>query len=136
VVPQVKLEGRVERWRRIAREASKVARRVRPLVVGEPMEWPPGMHELSRQELNIVLWEEECLQDLADVMPVETPYTIGIIVGPEGGFSSVEVEMLEELGCVKESMGDLILRAETAGSYAATLVRYHYGLLKPESVSK
>ena len=44
--------------------------------------------------------------------------------------------MLEELGCVKASMGDLILRTETAGSYAAMLVRYHYGLLKPESVSK
>jgi 16S rRNA (uracil1498-N3)-methyltransferase len=36
-----KLEGRIERWRRLAHEASKVARRVWPLEVEEMAAWPP-----------------------------------------------------------------------------------------------
>jgi len=81
--------------------------------------------------LNIVLWEGERLKDLASALPSEAPDRSGILVGPEGGFSEVEARLLEELGCMKESMGDLIFRTETAGSYTVMLVRYHYGILRP-----
>ena len=86
---------------------------------------------MSRQELNIVLWEGERLLGLEDVLPSEAPDRIGILVGPEGGFSEVEARLLEEPGCMKASMGDLIFRTETAGSYAVMLVRYNYGVLRP-----
>ncbi|MCJ7653082.1 MAG: RsmE family RNA methyltransferase [Actinobacteria bacterium] len=58
-----------------------------------------------------------------------SPATIGIAVGPEGGFAAEEVHVSETPGCQSASMGDLILRTETAGSYAVMLVRYHYGRL-------
>jgi 16S rRNA (uracil1498-N3)-methyltransferase len=126
-----KLESRMERWKRVAREASKVARRAWPLEVENMVAWPPDISVLSRQELNVVLWEEERSTDFAKVLPAETPATVGILVGPEGGFSETEVRLLEGLGCVKASMGDLIFRTETAGSYAVMIVRYHYGILRP-----
>ena len=130
-ISQGKLEGRIERWRKLAREASKVARRVWPLEVDEMAPWPLENSLLSRQELNIVLWEEERLVALENVLPAETPGRIGILVGPEGGFSEADTRLLEELGCVKASMGDLIFRTETAGSFAAMLFRYHYRILRP-----
>lgn len=86
---------------------------------------------MSRQELNIVLWERERSEDLASALPSEAPGRIGILVGPEGGFSEVEAPLLEEIGCMKASMGDLIFSTETAGFYAVMLVRYHYGILRP-----
>jgi RsmE family RNA methyltransferase len=53
------------------------------------------------------------------------------VVGPEGGLSCDEARFLEDRGAVRASMGDLILRTESAGPHAAMLIRYHYGLLKP-----
>ena len=58
-----------------------------------------------------------------------SPATIGIVVGPEGGFAAEEAHVSETPGCQSASMGDLILRTETAGSYAVMLVRCHYGIL-------
>jgi 16S rRNA (uracil1498-N3)-methyltransferase len=128
---RVKIEGRSERWNKLAREACKVARRVWPLEVGHVDAWPPDQALLKSGQLNIVLWEDERSNGLADVLPVNTPTLIGIVAGPEGGFSEAEARTLEEIGCVKASVGNLILRSETAGPYAVMLVRYHYGILRP-----
>jgi 16S rRNA (uracil1498-N3)-methyltransferase len=132
---------RLERWRKIAFEASKVARRAWSLVVGEPRSLPlvegdplsrrviEGL--LGEQELNLLLWEEENKMSLAGLLPEEPPNSIGVIVGPEGGFAADEASVLCAAGAVPASIGPLILRAESAGSYAAMLIRNRYRLLEP-----
>lgn len=129
--PSGKPESRMEICRWIAREVSKVAKRVWHLEVDEMEEWPPEISALSHRELNIVLWEEGRLQNLVDALHRRTPATTGIPVGPEGGFSEVEVQSLKKLGCVKAGMGRLILRVETVGYCAVMLVRHHHGILSP-----
>src|SRR5450756_76931 len=126
-----KPESRMEICRRIAREVSKVAKRVWHLEVDEMEEWPPEISALSHRELNIVLWEEGRLQNLVEALHKRTPATTGILVGPEGGFSEVEVQSLKKLGCVKAGMGGLILRIETVGYCCLMLVRHHHGILSP-----
>lgn len=49
---------------------------------------------------------------------------IVVIIGPEGGFSKTETEMLEKYGAAKVSLGKLILRAETAVITALSNVIY------------
>lgn len=126
-----KSRGRIERWRSIARESSKVARRAWPLVVDPPSGWPPAAGLLDRQELNVVLWEGELECGLSDVLPDTALASVGILVGPEGVFSPGDVEVLREAGAVTASLGELILRTESAGSYVVMLVRYRYGILQP-----
>jgi 16S rRNA (uracil1498-N3)-methyltransferase len=48
-------------------------------------------------------------------------------IGPEGGFSSREVEQARRCGFVTAGMGPRILRADTAGITAAVLLQYRFG---------
>ncbi len=132
---------RLERWRKIAFEASKVAKRAWSLVVGEPRHWPLVSGDplsrrvieglLGEQDLNLLLWEEEATMSLDAALPEDSPKSIGVIVGPEGGFAADEAGVLSAAGAVPASIGPLILRTESAGSYAAMLIRNRYGLLVP-----
>jgi 16S rRNA (uracil1498-N3)-methyltransferase len=79
----------------------------------------------------LVFWEEES-RALSNSLPDRPPRSLGIVIGPEGGFEPAEVDVLRSLGCRTASLGDLNITSEGAGSYAAMLVRYHYGLLCPE----
>ncbi len=128
-----KSASRLDRWVKIAVEASKVARRPRPLAVERPVPWPPGGPVLAGQDLNVLLWEDERESALEDVLPAEAPVSLGIIIGPEGGFDSSEAALLKSEGAVAAGFGDLILRTQTAGPLAAAVVRYHYGLMRPGS---
>lgn len=120
---------RVSRWAKIARESSKVARRAWQLGVNEPLAGPPSADELGGHELAVVLWEDEREAALSSVLPEGPPSTVAIVTGPEGGFSTDETLSMVRDGAVAVGLGSLVLRAETAGAYAAMLVRYSYGLL-------
>ena len=50
--------------------------------------------------------------------------SITIIVGPEGGFDLQEVEKMQELGVVPCSIGNRILRSETAPIYMLSVIGY------------
>lgn len=122
---------RGERWVRIAREASRVARRAWKMRVGALLPGPPREGELRGYGVAVVLWEDEREAALSQVLPTLPPPTVAIIAGPEGGLSMGDVEPMVAAGAVTASIGDLVLRAETAGPCAAMLVRYRYGLLVP-----
>lgn len=131
--PEGSLEAcakRMDRWGRVAYEASKVAGRAWPLKLDGPVEWPPPVDTFSGYEQCVVFWEEETEIAFQDALPAEAPESIAVVIGPEGGISREDVEELFSLGCRAVTLGDLTIRTETAGSYAAMLIRYHYGLLK------
>lgn len=102
---------RVERWRKIAREASQQARRIAPPEIAEPAALKKAISEA--QGSRIVLSEsEECVslkQALSDCTP-----PLALAFGPEGGWTEVEVEMFKAAGWKSASLGHTILRAETA----------------------
>lgn len=119
-----KRAARTERWTAIARAAAKQSRspwlpRVDEVV--DEIEVPSG-------ELGIVLHEAAPTM-LRDRLPEVAPEAIGIVVGPEGGFTDDEVEALTTRGAVAAGLGDRILRTETAGPAVAAIVAYTYGSL-------
>ena len=54
------------------------------------------------------------------------PKTIAILIGPEGGIDPGEVEALTGAGAKIVGLGPRILRTETAGMAAATMLLYHF----------
>ena len=50
--------------------------------------------------------------------------SVTILVGPEGGFSKEEIDMLVNQGFIRTSLGKRILRAETAAIYALSVIGY------------
>ncbi|HUS25266.1 MAG TPA: 16S rRNA (uracil(1498)-N(3))-methyltransferase [Candidatus Binatia bacterium] len=57
---------------------------------------------------------------------------VALVVGPEGGFSDLELRLADLAGCVALSLGPRILRTETAGVVAMSLVQALWGDLKPK----
>jgi 16S rRNA (uracil1498-N3)-methyltransferase len=56
-----------------------------------------------------------------------TAESVGIFVGPEGGFSPREVELAIQKGCLPATIGNNILRTETAAIVGTALVMYELG---------
>jgi 16S rRNA (uracil1498-N3)-methyltransferase len=114
----VKAAGkRVERWRRIAHEAAQQSRRVSPPVIHDPMKLKDTV--AVKADLRVVLAESEEEQMLKDVIEsrtgVSAPHKpIALAVGPEGGWTDEELQQFENAGWITASLGQTILRAETA----------------------
>ena len=84
----------------------------------------------SQDCFSIILWENEekiklksVLKNLKEVLKGNDD-SINIFVGPEGGFSSDEIKLANSIGIKSASLGDLILRSETAAISAISNVFY------------
>ena len=127
----VKLEGKdagkkVERWQKIAREAVKQCARVSVPEVLEPKKLTQLEEELKQLDVLIVPWEDardgSSRQALAPFEGREA-LRVGILIGPEGGISGQEAHWLaENAGAKLVTLGPRILRTETAGLCALTMV--------------
>jgi 16S rRNA (uracil1498-N3)-methyltransferase len=110
---------RVERWRRIAREASEQARRVSPPEISAPAKLRdvlalPG-------ERRVVLSEAETAVSLRDACG-RGAASLLLAIGPEGGWTNEELEAFTQAGWKSASLGATILRAETAAIAAIAVV--------------
>jgi len=111
--------SRAERWRRIAVEASKQARRSDVLQVDAPLTLKAALGAQT-QAVRIVLAEQErsttlhhALGEALAASGDEAP-AIRIAVGPEGGWAPEEEAMFDAEGWKPVSLGPRILRVETA----------------------
>ena len=102
---------RVERWRKIAREASQQARRVAPPEIANPVALKKAIAQ--EQGSRILLAETED-QTLLKAALAECTPPLALAFGPEGGWSETEVELFVVSGWKSASLGNTILRAETA----------------------
>jgi 16S rRNA (uracil1498-N3)-methyltransferase len=104
-------EKRVERWRRIAKQAAEQSRRsAPPHVVG-----PSKLKDLLARTASarIVLSEVEENLMLRDAIAGK-PSSLLLALGPEGGWTERELSAFRDAGWTSASLGNAILRAETA----------------------
>ena len=112
---------RVERWQRIVRQASEQSRRSAPPEIVAPLELADALN--FPQALRIVLAESEEQALLRDVVnPKAAEHGIALAVGPEGGWTEDELQSFKKAGWISASLGNTILRAETAAIAATALV--------------
>lgn len=107
---------RVERWRRIAVQASEQSRRTSPPEIADPIKLREAM--VLPAGLKIVLSEVEEQSQLRDIQPSGE---VLLAVGPEGGWTEDELELIQKNGWLSATLGPTILRAETA-AIAATAI--------------
>ena len=111
-------EKRVERWRKIAREAAQQARRQAPPEILAPVPLKKVIESVAG--CRIVLSELEKTTALKSVLSECTP-PIFLAFGPEGGWTPEELKLLEENGWKPASLGSTILRTETAAIAAVAI---------------
>ena len=102
---------RVERWRRIAQQASEQSRRIWPPEIGDPAPFKKLLAMPS--DGRIVLSETENTLMLSDAVP-SSAKSLLLAFGPEGGWKEDELAALRDAGWTPASLGNTILRAETA----------------------
>ncbi len=119
---------KVERWRRIAMEAAKQCRRPDVPGVGEAVELGRLLAGLPEKCLKLMPWEEERQVSLKEVLDKNNAgEEIYVFIGPEGGFTSGEVEQARVSAVRPVTLGPRILRTETAGMAVLAMVLYRWG---------
>jgi 16S rRNA (uracil1498-N3)-methyltransferase len=115
-------DKRVERWRRIAREASQQSRRITPPEIASPLKLGDVLK--TEAALRIVLAETEKEAGLSNVLRGQSNVaSLALAVGPEGGWTEDESRAFEEAGWIAATLGETILRAETAAIAAMAIAR-------------
>ena len=118
-----------DRWRRVALAALKQTKRSRLTEVAETVPFSEALAGLAgRVELLLIAHEvAEPSADLSRVLPASLIASVGLLIGPEGGFTDEEVSASCVLGARPFSLGPRRLRTETAGVLAVALVLHELG---------
>ncbi len=129
-------DGRLERWRRIAVEAVRQCGRGAPLLVDPPVPFAAALDSVDPRSTKVLLHPHLEAMPLAlaflraDGSP-RAAEPITLAVGPEGGFEEPEVEMALCRGFLGASLGDNILRVETAAIAAVAIAAALAGGARP-----
>jgi len=111
---------RVERWERMVRQAAEQSRRAMPPEVLLPLKLKEAVALTA--STRILLAEAEQQVTLKDALQSRSPSSdLLLAVGPEGGWTEEEVALFSQAGWTSASLGNTILRAETA-AIAATAI--------------
>ncbi len=120
--------ARVERWRRIAREAAQQSRRSDTLEIPDPMQVKDATRE-EPEAIRLLLSESERTTMLRDALTTHEinlatveSMRIRLAIGPEGGWTPEEERLFVTTGWTPVSLGPRILRAETAAIAAVSIV--------------
>ena len=118
------------RWESILREAAEQAGRGRIPELRPPLAFKEAVQETGKlNQLSLLAWEAEHTITLKQALqglcadPGAHPH-LACFIGPEGGFAEDEVSLARTGGLVAVTLGERILRMETAAVVATTLVLY------------
>ena len=103
---------RVERWRRIVREAAQQSRRSDVPEVDDPQTLKTALQSVSA-ETRLLLAETEQENTIAAALEGASQ-SVALAIGPEGGWTVEEMQLFTEHGWKHVTLGPRILRAETA----------------------
>ena len=120
---------RVERWRRIALEASKQSRRTTIPEIADPTPLAPALTAESAPT-RILLSETEQVLTLASALsanlqPGTSNLQLALAIGPEGGWAPDEMSLFTQHNWTHVTLGPRILRAETAAIAALAIAGSH-----------
>ncbi len=123
-----KISKKTERWQKISDEACKQCRRGIIPPIADAVNHDEMMDMLESFDLVLFPYENETGRTIKDSLRSlkARPETVAIVIGPEGGFSDREANMLKKYECV--SLGSTILRTETAGIAALAMTMYELEL--------
>lgn len=105
-----------ERWQAIAESAAKQSKRNIIPVVHEPISYKNALNKAKEMDVLLVPYENKDGMTATKnaLTKIKRGMKIGIIIGPEGGFTENEIDSALEIGGDVISLGKRILRTETA----------------------
>lgn len=115
------------RWQTVAKGAAEQSGRGLIPEVGQVQDFREALRTAGSLDRILIPYElergmAETVKVIEDIAPGQS---VGIFIGPEGGFEKEEIELAVQHGAVPVSLGKRILRTETAGLTALSILMYH-----------
>jgi 16S rRNA (uracil1498-N3)-methyltransferase len=128
-----KEKKKLERWNKIAKEASEQSHRSLVPQVEPVHSFKELLNRFASYSYVIIAYEEDAKTDeksqLRQTLELVKPGDrLLLVTGPEGGFSDREVQVMKEAGAISCAFGPRILRSETAPFYGLSAISYHLEL--------
>jgi len=111
-----------ERCLSIIKEATEQCGGCKLTQLGELENFQSAIINLNNKDLNLIAHEKVGRQNFMEVLKNNQAKNINIFIGPEGGFSELEIDLAIKAGIKPVSLGKRILRAETAAISAVALI--------------
>lgn len=115
-IDEKKKKSKTERWQAIAEAAAKQSKRTAIPEVREVMSYKEMLN--AAKNLDLLLVPYECAEGMTAtkeaLSQIKSGMSVGIVIGPEGGFEQKEIDAALEIGGKVISLGSRILRTETA----------------------
>ena len=119
---------KVKRWNRIALAAAKQSGRTSLMFVETPLPLASAFSHLAKDALSLIPWEKESERSIHRACEGYTGTAVNVFIGPEGGWDASEIELAQRSGVTPVRLGPTLLRTETAGIVAATLVLREFSI--------
>jgi len=123
-------KARLERWKRLVRESCKVTGFESKMIVYEPVELDRALDILEGSgKVFLFSTEGGCthLKKVLETLGLTKNMEFHLFFGPEGGFSEQEIKKIIKAGAKPVTLGDFIMRSETAALVGAGFIRVYYG---------
>ncbi len=126
-IEEKKKKSKRERWQLIAESAAKQSKRNIIPEVSEPVSYKNALKTASELDLVLLPYENKdgMKSTLSSLGKIKNGMSVGIFIGPEGGFDEKEITLASELGAEIISLGKRILRTETAAITSVSMVMLH-----------
>lgn len=124
---QKKAAKKRERWSGISESAAKQAGRNVIPEIKQVMNFQEALSYAKSLDVLLIPYElAEGMQDTKErIQAIQPGQSVGIFIGPEGGFEQEEVKLAMEAGAYPITLGKRILRTETAGMTMLSVLMYH-----------
>ncbi len=119
-----KAEKKNLRWNKIAESAAKQCGRGKIPHVDKILSFKDAVKASKNLDNAIIPYENEKDVSIREFVKSFIGKSIGIFIGPEGGFSENEIKLCGENGITSVSLGKRILRTETAGLVTSVILLY------------
>jgi 16S rRNA (uracil1498-N3)-methyltransferase len=120
--------NKYERWQRILQEAAEQSYRGKVPTLEPPLRFDQAVKLAEATgACCLIPWEEEKTLSLQEALQIRPSREVILLIGPEGGFSSEEVTLARKANFLSVTLGQRILRMETAAMVASALVLYERG---------
>lgn len=117
---------KVERWNKIAKEASKQCGRQKIPIITEVLNLKNIIEIIPKYDIVLVAYENETDNTIKQILQRRNKdwKDIAIVIGPEGGFSESDINFLRGENVCTITLGPRILRTETAGLVTLAILMY------------
>ena len=116
---------RWKRWNKIAQSASEQNQRNTLPVVDKIKDIEEALSDSGGFDLKLIPTLIGERKTLKEILSVSKPQNILVLIGPEGDFSPAEVDSAKKRSFIPVSLGDFVLRVETAAISVASFIRLY-----------